>query len=138
MYFTITKKSLALILFITVLSFGILMQFFSVKASGVELCTNAQRVEFIESLGIDLQNDEFSQKEVVIPQEFGDVYRKYNRLQQTAGFDLNAYQGKQVTVYTYRSNDDKLVNLMIYKEKLIGGDIADVNVGGQMAALKGK
>ncbi|MBE6786979.1 MAG: DUF4830 domain-containing protein [Ruminococcaceae bacterium] len=138
MYFTLTKKSLALIIFITVLSFFILAQFFSVKANSTKLCTNAQRVEFIERLGVVLQNDEYSKKNVVIPQEFDKVYLKYNQLQLEAGFDLNAYRGKQVEIYTYRSNDGKLVNLMIHKNILIGGDIADVKVDGQMLSLKGK
>ena len=138
MYLTLTKKRLLLAFFITVLTFFVLTQFFSVKANTIKLSTNAQRVGYIKSLGATLANDEFSQKDVVIPEEFGNVYNNYNVLQKQAGFDLNGYRGKEVSVYTYRLIDGKCVNLMIYKNKLIGGDIADVNVTGSMTSLKGK
>ncbi len=138
MYLTLTKKRLLLLILAVVLVFFVLTQFFSVKAGATELSTNAQRVEFIESLGVTLENDEFNEKTVVIPEEFSDVYLRYNNLQKQAGFDLNGYRGKQIAVYTYRTNDGKCVNLMIYKERLIGGDISEVNVGGNMTSLKGK
>lgn len=137
MYITLTKKRLFIILCAVVMAFLLITQFLSVKASGTEISTNEQRVQYIVTLGVDLQSDEYEQKQVVIPQEFGDVYINYNTLQRTAGFDLSAYQGKKVTVYTYHTTDGKAVNLMVYKNKLIGGDIADLNVNGQMTALKG-
>ena len=138
MYITLTKKRLFIILCAALSGLLIITQFFSVKAEAITLSTNAQRVEFIESLGVTLENDEFNEKTVVIPEEFSDVYLRYNNLQKQAGFDLNGYRGKQIAVYTYRTNDGKCVNLMIYKERLIGGDISEVNVGGNMTSLKGK
>lgn len=137
MYITLTKKRLFIILCAVIIAFILIIQFLSVKVSGTEISTNAQRVQYIATLGVNLQNDEYLQKQVIIPQEFGDVYSNYNALQRTAGFDLSAFRGKKVTVYTYYTTDGKAVNLMIYKNKLIGGDIADLNVNGQMAALKG-
>ena len=137
MYITLTKKRIFIIFCAVVLAFILITQYLSVKANGIEISTNAQRVQFISTLGVDLQSDEFEQKQVVIPQEFSDVYKNYNTLQRTAGFDLTAFCGKQVTVYTYRTTDNKVVNLMIYKDKLIGGDIADLSVEGEMTALKG-
>ncbi len=137
MYITLTKKRLFIILCVIVLAFLLIAQFLSVKVSGTEISTNAQRVQYIATLGVDLKSDEYEQKQVIIPQEFSDVYKNYNILQQTAGFDLSAFKGKKVTVYTYHTTDDKAVNLMVYKNKLIGGDIADLKVNGQMTSLKG-
>lgn len=137
MYLTLTKKRLGLIILGVCLAFFVLIQFFSVKAEEVTLSTNAERIEFIESLSVTLQNDEFSQKEVVIPEEFGDVYNSYNNLQIQSGFNLSGYRGKKVSVYTYRTNDGKCVNLIICKNKLIGGDISDISVEGDMLPLKG-
>ena len=137
MYITLTKKNLFVILCAVVIGFLLITQFLSVNASGTEISTNAQRVQYIATLGVDLQSDEYEQKQVIIPQEFGEVYSNYNTLQRAAGFDLSAFKGKKVMVYTYHTTDGKTVNLMVYKNKLIGGDIADLNINGQMTALKG-
>ncbi len=137
MYLTLTKRRLLLVIFILILSFFVLAQFISVKSGGTELSTNAQRMGYIESLGIVLENDDFSLKSVIIPEEFGDVYNEYNKLQIRSGFDLKGYRGKTVEIYTYTANDGRAVNLMIYKNKLIGGDISELLVGGSMSALKG-
>ncbi len=137
MYVTLTKKRLFVLVCAIVLSLVIIGQFFSVKAGETKLSTNAQRVQFIATLGIDLQSDNCEQKQVTIPFDFSKVYENYNTLQRSAGFDLAAFKGKNVTVYTYTATDGRMVNLMVYKDKLIGGDIADVKVGGEMSALKG-
>lgn len=137
MYITLTKRKLFIILSAIIIAFLLITQFLSVKVSGTEISTNAQRVQYITTLGVDLESDESEQKQVIIPQEFGDVYRNYNALQQTAGFDLSAFKGKKVTVYTYHTTDGKAVNLMVYKNKLIGGDISDLSVNGEMISLKG-
>lgn len=138
MYATLTKKRLFLILCATAIAFVLIGQIASVKANDTSLSTNEQRVQYIETLGIRLVNDEFKEKGVTIPQEFSAVYENYNSLQQQAGFDLKGYCGKKVTVYTYVSSDGKTVNLIIYKDKLIGGDISEPCIDGEMTALKGK
>ncbi len=137
MYVTLTKKRLAVLLCITGLALVVIGQFFSVKAGETELSTNAQRVQFISALGVNLVGDEFCEKQVTIPQEFSKVYENYNTLQRSAGFDLTAYKGKNVTVYTYMATDGRTVSLMLYKNKLIGGDICETKVDGKMSALKG-
>ncbi len=137
MYVTLTKKRIFILLCALSLIFVLIGQFLSVGVSGVEVSTNALRVQFIATLGVDLESDNFKEKLVTIPYEFSDVYEKYNALQKTAGFDLSAFKGKNVTVYTYLTSDNRAVNLMVYETKLIGGDIADLNVNGQMTALKG-
>ena len=137
MYITLTKKRLFLIFCVVLAVLLGLVQFLSVKATGITLSTNAQRVDYIKGLGIELENDEYTSKEVIIPQEFGAVYTKYNSLQREAGFDLSNFHGKAVTIYTYSCKDEKIVNLIIFKDKLIGGDLAETKLGGSMIALKG-
>jgi hypothetical protein len=93
-------------------------------------------VDYIHTLGINLQSDNFTQKEVTIPETFNKVYNNYNDLQQKAGFNLLDYRGKSVLIYTYNIDSQTVVNLITHKGKLIGGDIASLKIDGGMTALK--
>ncbi len=114
----------------------LLLQILSVKAEEIDISTNAKRVEYIKSLGVMLLNEEATTKEITIPQEFSDVYNKYNELQRETKFDLNAYKGKKVTIYTYNCDKERVVNLIVYKGRLIGGDISETKLHGVMKPLK--
>ena len=135
MYITLTKKRLFLILCAIIAVFLIVTQVLSVKAERIMLNTNAERVEYIKSLKIDILSDEYKMKTVTIPKEFGKVYENYNKLQLSANFDLRDYKGKEVVVYTYSCGNEKNVNLMIYKGRLIGGDVSEMSLDGSMKAL---
>ena len=136
MYVILTKKKLSLIFCAVVLSLILVGQFFTVRANDIDVSTNDKRVQFINTLGVMLESDNYTEKSVVIPQSFGDVYNKYNALQKEAGFDLLGYRGKQVTIYTYNIDQENIVNLLVYKDKLIGGDITSLKIDGEMTALK--
>ncbi len=136
MYVLLTKKRIAVILAVLVVAFILAGQFLSATAYAVDLSTNEKRVQYINSLGIELQSDDFTQKQVTIPYTFSKVYNNYNALQRKAGFDLQNYCGKPVTIYTYNIDSQTNVNLITFKEKLIGGDIASLKIDGQMTALK--
>ena len=135
MYITLTKKRLFLILCAIIAVFLIVTQVLSVKAERIMLNTNAERVAYIKSLNIDIISDEYRMKIVTIPKEFGKVYENYNKLQLSADFDLRDYKGKEVVVYTYNCDGEKIVNLMIYKGRLIGGDVSEMSLNGSMKAL---
>ncbi|MBQ4118846.1 MAG: DUF4830 domain-containing protein [Clostridia bacterium] len=135
MYITLTKKILFLLFCAVIAVFLIVTQFLSVKAERIELLTNAQRVEYIKSLKVMLLSDDYKMKTVTIPMEFGKVYENYNKLQLSGDFDLRDYKGKEVQVYTYNCDGDKVINLMIYKGRLIGGDISETRLNGNMKAL---
>lgn len=107
------------------------------KDLAVNAAVNDERVEFITSLGVEVDNENYTVKSVVIPQQFNDVYIQYNSLQKQAGYDLEKYVGKTVTQYTYcfKESETKRVNLLVYKQKIIGGDISSVRLDGQMTAL---
>ncbi len=136
MYITLTRKKLFLMLCLAIAVLLVLLQVVSVKAEKIDVSTNAKRVEYIKSLGVTLSSEDSTDKQIVIPQKFNDVYEKYNELQQEAGFDLTDFKGKNVTVYTYSCAGERVVNLMVYNGKLIGGDIAETLLGGSMKALK--
>ena len=136
MYLLLTKKRLAVVLAAVVLAFILAGQFLSVGANQIDLSTNEKRVQYINTLGINLQSDDFTQKQVVIPQTFNKVYDNYNNLQLKSGFNLKNYSGKQVTIFTYNIDSQTVVNLITFNNKLIGGDVASLKIDGEMTALK--
>ena len=104
--------------------------------------TNAKRVYFIKSLGLFPDEDNQESKSVIIPKTFSQVYENYNALQKQAGYDLSAYKGAKVTIFTYPvgkvshdNYDDYYVTLMVYKGRIIGGDISSRNFYGEMLPL---
>ncbi|MFI3115764.1 MAG: DUF4830 domain-containing protein [Clostridia bacterium] len=97
--------------------------------------TNEERRIFLSESGYEVSQNEISVKNVQIPQEFDEVYTKYNELQKSQGFDLSKFKGKAVELYTYQiynydSEDDVFANLLIYNNKIIGGDIQSASLDG--------
>ncbi len=92
--------------------------------------TNEERVSFIEQFGYTVIKEPLEIIDVVIPEEFDSVYKEYNEIQREQGLNLKKYKGKTVTRYTYAikgypgyEDSDVIANLLIYKSKIIGGDI---------------
>lgn len=104
-----------------------------------------ERITFVKQLGFNVKSEPDSIIEVLIPSEFDDVYEQYNDLQKQAGLDLEPYKGCTVkrwtyTIINYPEYKDKecvKVNLLIYKGKIIGGDICNVELNGFMNPLTG-
>lgn len=94
------------------------------------------RVAFLAEFGWQVDPEAVDECEVTIPSEFDAVYEKYNELQKKQGFDLYAYRKKTVTRYTYKVTnypDHKgvvLANIIVYKNKVIGGDICSADISG--------
>lgn len=141
-YVTVSRKSLAAVFLITLIVIIVSGQFYAAGNTVLNAKTNAQRVSFIKSLGLLPDDNNCENKSVVIPDDFSDVYENYNEVQKSAGYDLSAYKGAKVTVYTYPvgrikqdNTDEYYVNLMVYKGRVIGGDISSRNFYGEMLPL---
>ena len=71
-----------------------------------------------------------------IPAEFDKVMNAYNDLQRNQGLYLSKYRGKEVTRYTFRITNypdykgSVMANVIVYKNKVIGGDICSTDVTG--------
>lgn len=104
--------------------------------------TNSDRLIFIKNLGYNVTNNDPTTKTVNIPEKFYSVYENYNALQQSANYDLSLYKGCEVTIYTYTINPppnytgECVVNLIAYKNRIIGGDVSATALGGFMLPLK--
>ena len=113
----------------------------AVSNAEINAKTNADRLLFIKNLKCTVKSNEPVRKTVHIPEVFYDVYNEYNTLQQSAGYDLSLYKGCEVTIYTYGINPplgydgECVVNLIVYKDKIIGGDISSMALGGFMLPL---
>ncbi len=91
--------------------------------------TNEGRIEFLRKFGWEVESSPTDEATVTIPTEFDSVFSGYNELQRLQGLDLSKYKRKTVTRYTYvvtnyPDYDGKVfANLLIYRGKVIGGDI---------------
>lgn len=112
--------------------------------SAVTLETNEQREQYLKSLGWEF-NPECTEKEIKIPTEFNDTYSRYNEIQKSQGFDLSAFKGQTVKVYTYNitnfsgyeNRDCIFANLIVLDNTLIGGDVCSTSVSdGFMQSLQ--
>ena len=135
-FFTVTKRSLSVTLFGMTAIFLIFFWSSSLKIQAIDGSTHANRMLYINSLGIDVDEEKCTSKETVIPEEFGDVYERYNELQLESGFDLSGFKGERVTVYSYPLKTGKTVlTLLVHNGEIIGGDIAEIGVNGKMIPL---
>lgn len=141
-YTIFTKKTLLVMACILICIGFICCEIYAVSNMQTNAITNADRLTFIKSLGYTVSNSEPRSKTVVIPQVFSDVYTNYNNLQKSCGYDLSLYKGCEVLIYTYDiiapddSNDGCVVNIIVYNDRIIGGDVSSVTFGGFMLPLK--
>ena len=135
LFLTLTKRNLFIIFLILLLGLSIIVKVSSVGTNMPDGSTNAKRVMYLKSKGISAENADVFSKEITIPQEFGAVYNNYNSLQKQAGFDLSNYKGEKATLYTYPLYDTTEVHIIVYKGVIIGGDVADIRLGGEMKPL---
>ena len=99
--------------------------------------TNEERLAFLRSFGWDIADAPAETQEVRIPEEFNEVFTRYNQLQQSMGYDLTPYGGKAVKRYVYEirnhpNGQDYYATVLIYKNEIIGGDITGTGKGGAM------
>ena len=100
--------------------------------------TNEDRIAYLASFGWQVKETPEETQEVRIPEEFNDVFTRYNQLQQSQGFDLSAYAGKTAKRYVYAitnypgGSTDHYVTLLVHKNEIIGGDVTSTAEGGKM------
>lgn len=97
--------------------------------------TNEDRVGFLSQFGWEVEGDAVVAEEVSIPSEFDSVFISYNDLQKRQGLDLSRYKRKNVEHYryvvtNYGGEGTVYANLLIYRGKVIGGDISSAAMNG--------
>lgn len=143
-YVTFTRKGLSALLAAMIAVILICCEICAVSNMDFNASTNAKRLEFIRNTGYEVLSNEPETKTVEIPEAFSDVYKNYNKLQRSAGYDLSNYKGCDVVIYTYKIktpsgyNGDCVFNMMVYNNRVIGGDVSSSALGGFMLSLKNK
>ena len=104
------------------------------------ISTNEDRVALLARFGWEVEPEPKEIREVTVPARFDSVYESYNQMQLSEGMDLKKVAGKQVKRYTYVvTNVDYegtvLANLLIYKDKVVGGDICSARLDGFVHGL---
>jgi hypothetical protein len=100
--------------------------------------TEKNRVDFLPSCGWQVSLENAQCQEVLIPGTFDEVFLRYNEMQKAEGFDLMQLRNKRVMRYTYtvtnypNGEDGVQATLLIYKDKIVGGDICSTRMGGFM------
>ncbi len=109
------------------------------------LNTLEARLLCLKSFGWEVDPGSETERTVSIPAPLDAVYIKYNKLQTPSGFNLERYQGKSATCYTYRTlnfpyetPEPVFVNLLIYEGTLIAGDCMTTALDGFMLPLDRK
>lgn len=88
--------------------------------------------KFLNGFGYKLADVPVESCEVKIPDEFTGVYQEYNEIQRAQGLNLKKYSGKTAMRYTFEvtNYDDYdgtvLATVIIYKDKVIAGDVCGV------------
>lgn len=114
----------------------------AVKQNGISLkaATEEERIAFFSQFGWQIDEEAVEVKEVIVPEEFDETYRKYNELQELQGLDLEKYKGARVKFRSYKitnypgleNSDNIRGNILIYDGCVIGGDISSVELDGFM------
>ena len=98
--------------------------------------TNDDRVNFLSQFGWTVNAEPVETVETKIPTNFDNVFTTYNELQKRQNLDLSNYKGKNIVRYTYEItnypdyNGKVYANLIIYKNRVIGGDVCSADVNG--------
>ena len=98
--------------------------------------TNEDRVAFLAQFGWEVSAEPRESVEVTIPSEFDKIFTGYNEIQRRQGLDLSKYKKKKVMRYTYEvtnyegANGTVYANVIVYRNRVIGGDICSADVTG--------
>lgn len=113
----------------------------SAAAAPKSLRTNQDRINVLSSYGWIVEEDPVSSQELVIPEEMDESYDEYLALQHEQGFDLTKYSGKRVKRYTYQvtnyptGEQDVQANLLVYRHRLVGGEVLSPRLDGFLHGL---
>ncbi|MBO6230681.1 MAG: DUF4830 domain-containing protein [Ruminiclostridium sp.] len=114
---------------------------FSSCASAHPAKSESDITGFLSEYGVAVTGD-CTRKTVTIPEEFGEVYEKYNDLQKQQGFDLYRYRSREAEVYTFdvvsvggKHKSGAQAHVMVCDSVIIGCDIADTALSGELVPI---
>ncbi len=116
----------------------------AVRISYDRIKTNEDRVKFLSQFGYEVSEDPIETVEITLPEKFDKVYAGYNELQKAHGLDLSKYRRKTVMRYTYEvknydgyNGGKVLANVIVYRGRVIGGDVCSADPQGFVHGFEG-
>ena len=105
--------------------------------------SDGDRRSFLSQFGWTVSDKEPFYEEVSLPREFDSIFAAYNDMQRTQGLDLERYAGKVCQHYRYEitnydSSETVYANLLVYRGRVIGGDISSAKMNGFVTTFFGK
>lgn len=105
----------------------------------VECSTETEVREYLASFGLQL--GDCTVDEITVPYEFNDVYKSYNKIQQSQGFDLVDYKGEKLYRYTFSvqnhpESERAFAEVLLYGKRIVGADIYSTELDGFIVPLK--
>lgn len=103
--------------------------------------TNEARVAYITQQGWQVNAEPVQTQSVKIPAEDTEVFRRYNELQKSQGFDLTQYAGRQATRYVYEvlnapdAEGPVYATIFVLDGRIVGGDVTDTAPAGKMRGV---
>ncbi len=144
-----TVKFVALVIFALALIVGVALfgggSAVIASASGGEvdysgIKTNEERVRFIESFGLRVEEEPIEEEAFAMPENFDRIILGYNELQKKQGLDLSKYAKKRVTRYTYKvtnhsADGDVYANLFVWRGRIIACYVSSADPEGFVTPL---
>lgn len=113
-------------------------------SAAISASTEEERQKYLTSVGWETEK-EYETKEIIIPEQWNNIYTDYNEVQKNQGFDLTDYKGRKVTLYTYKVTNYKgieegiVADMLVCDGILIGGDICNTSAkDGFLKGFKGE
>lgn len=98
---------------------------------------------FLAQFGWEVDPTPVDEVKIKVPAEFDKVMNSYNELQRKQGLDLSKYRGREVVRYTFKVKNypnysgNVMANVIVYKNKVIGGDLCSTDVTGFICGFEG-
>lgn len=106
------------------------------NTAAVTISSNEDLVRFLASFGWSIDVAPVQTQTVLIPREDSELFERYNALQQSQGYDLNAHRGDTATRYVYEilnypeAEAPVYATVLVADSTIIGGDITGSGEGG--------
>ena len=106
-------------------------------AAPVNRIESAQDIQtWFTGYGLEVDGASITADKVKIPRKWDDSFSAFNGVVQQSGMDLARYKGKKVMRYTYKItnyegySEPVYANLLVYKNKVVGGDVCSADPNG--------
>ncbi|MEG1942366.1 MAG: DUF4830 domain-containing protein, partial [Angelakisella sp.] len=100
-----------------------------------------ERVEWLQSLGWQVEEQSETAIAVTIPQEFDEIYSQYAIMQRKGGFHLERHKGKTATKYCYAitnygdGSEAAVASILQRGDRVIAADLSSARLGGFLKPL---